>query len=177
MTLKEITVKKKFFCGLILLTLLVVAGCDTLPKKFIRKKPKPEHTPSVVYLEKGPYQKKFSNEYYYKTHYTLWKTWQDETLDNLSGNSKKLARSVQEAYSNLDQMGRYLKSEKQAQLQPMLDDLKKNMDKLQAGNNTPSQASAMRPDLERIKRLVANDFYYDKVKPDLLPDNVDLGNP
>ena len=167
--------RKKMACLMLLLCLGSFAGCASLPKKFIRKKAKPEHTPAVVYIEKGPYQKKFSNEYYYKTHYTLWKTWQDETLDNLNGNSKKRSRSAQEAYSNLDQMSRYLKPEKQMQLKPLLEDLKKIMDELESNSASPSQLSAMRPDLERIKRLVGNDFYYDKVKADLLPDDVDLG--
>ena len=167
---------KKTTAGLMLLIFLsALTGCESLPKKFIRKKKEAEHTPAVVYIEKGPYQKKFSNEYYYKTHYTLWKTWQGETLDNLNGNSKKRSRSIQEAYSNLDQMSRYLKPEKQTQLQPILEDLKKCMDKLQMNNASASQVSSMRPDLEHIARLVGNDFYYDKVKADLLPDNVDLG--
>ena len=168
--------RKKFACLLIVCTAFAASGCDTLPKKFTRKKPKPEHTPSVVYLEKGPYQKKYSNEYYYKTHYTLWKTWQDDTLDNLNGNSKKLARSAQEAYSNLDQMGRYLKPEKLAQLKPLLEELHGYLDKFENANYSRSDASGMKADLERLKRLIANDFYYDKVQGDLLPDNVDLGS-
>ena len=167
--------RKKTACLILLLSLPALAGCESLPRKFIRKKAVAEHTPAVVYIEKGPYQKKFSNEYYYKTHYTLWKTWQDETLDNLNGNSKKRSRSAQEAYSNLDQMSRYLKPEKKTQLQPLLDDLKKCMDKLDEGNTSASQIASMRPELERIQRLVGNDFYYDKVKEYLLPDNVDLG--
>jgi hypothetical protein len=168
-------VRKKIASLLVLSSLFALPGCASLPKKFIRKKAAPAHTPSVVYIEKGPYQKKYSNEYYYKTHYTLWRTWQDETLDNLNGNAKKLARSAQEAYSNLDQMSRYLKPEKQALLKPLLDEMKAMMDKLQTSNNSRSQTASMRTDLERIQRLVSNDFYYDKIKADILPDEVDLG--
>ena len=86
--------KKKLIYGWILLLVLQGTGCESLPKKFIRKKTKPDHTAAVVYIEKGPYQKKFSNEYYYKMHYTLWKTWHDDVLKNLTGNSKKLQRAA-----------------------------------------------------------------------------------
>ena len=167
--------RKKVMPLVLALSVLGVTGCSSLPKKFIRKKAAPEHTPAVVYIEKGPYQKKYSNEYYYKMHYTLWKTWQGETIDNVQGNSKKLQRSAQEAYSNLDQMSRYLKPEKQTQLQPMLEELRKFMEKAQNSNRSSSAAYGDRSDLERIQRLVSNDFYYDKVKPDILPDQVDLG--
>ena len=167
--------RKKIAQGLLLFCLFSTAGCGSLPKKFIRKKVEPAHTPSVVYLEKGPYQKKFSNDYYYKMHYTLWKTWQGEILDNLGGNSKKLQRSAEEAYSQLESMNRYLNPEKQAQLKPLLDELGKITGRFQANNYSKSEQATLRSDIDRIRRVVGNDFYYDKVKDDLQPDNVDLG--
>ena len=168
--------RKKLIYGLLALAVLGVSGCASLPKKFIRKKPEPKHTPSVVFVDQGPYQKKFSNEYYYKTHYTLWKTWQDEILTNLGGNSKKVARSAEEAYSHLEQMGRYLKPEKQAQLKPLIDELGNYMHRFQERGESHSAVMAMKSDLDTLRRRVNNDFYYEKVKADLLPDNVDLGN-
>ena len=168
--------RKKFFYGMLVLCVLAVSGCASLPKKFIRKKPKPEHTPSVVYVEQGPYQKKYSNEYYYKTHYTLWKTWQDEILSNLGGNAKKVSRSSEEAYSHLEQMGRYLKPEKQAELKPLIDELGRYMHRFQEGRDSRPALMALKSDLDTLRRRVNNDFYYDKVKADLLPDTVDLGS-
>ena len=167
--------KKKMLCLLLVGGALALSGCASLEKKFTRKTPKPEHTPAVVYLEQGPYQKKYSNDYYYKTHYTLWRTWQDEVLNNLGGNSKKLQRSAEEAYSHLESMDRYLKPEKQAQLKPLKDELNGFMTKFQSRGYSKSEEAVMRTDLERLKRLVSGDFYYDKVKADLLPDTVDLG--
>ena len=166
--------KKKLFFGILVLCVMSVAGCASLPKKFIRQKPKPEHTPAVVYVEQGNYQKKFSNEYYYKTHFTLWKTWQDEVLLNLGGNAKKVARSAEEAYSHLDQMNRYLKPEKQAELKPLLDESKRFMDRFDQGTDSKTAVMAMKSDLETLRRRVSNDFYYDKVKDGVLPDAVAL---
>ena len=166
--------RKRFFYGVLVLGVMTLAGCETLPKKFIRKPAKPEHTPSVVYVEQGTYQKKFSNEYYYKTHFTLWKTWQDEVMLNLGGNAKKVSRSAEEAYSHLEQMGRYLKPEKQTELKPLLEESKRYMEHFEGGTDSRSAAMAMKSDLETLRRRIANDFYYDKVKADILPETVDL---
>ncbi len=166
--------RKKFIYGMLALCMLSLAGCETLPKKFVRKKAKPEHTPSVVYVDQGAYQKKYSNEYYYKTHFTLWKTWQDEIMTNLGGNSKKVARSAEEAYSHLEQMNRYLKPEKQAELKPLLDESKRFMDRFDNGSDTRAGALSLKSGLETHRRRIANDFYYDKVKDSVLPDTVQL---
>lgn len=167
--------RRRSVAASLLLITMVLAGCETLPKKFIRKKPKPAHTAAVVYLEEGNFQKKYSNEYYYKSHYTLWKTFHGDILNNLNGNSKKLSRSAQEAYSHLEQMSRYLKPEKQSELMPLVNELHGFMEKFDNGSYSKSDVGSMTTDLSRIKRLVANDYYYDKIKEDLLPDSVDLG--
>ena len=167
--------KRKMAMVLTIFLLLGLVGCETLPKKFIRKKKEPAHKPAVVFLDDAASQKQFSNEYYYKTHYTLWKTWHDDMLDNLAGNSKKLQRSAEEAYSNLEQMSRYLAPEKQAELNVFVAELDGYRKKFDRESLSKSSANALRSDIEKVKRLVANDFYYDKVKDQILPDVVDLG--
>lgn len=168
--------KRKFLLGLAFFLVFGLVGCETLPKKFIRKKKEPLHKPAIVFLDEGVSQKQFSNEYYYKTRYTLWKTWHDDMLDNLAGNSKKLRRAAQEAYSNLEQMSRYLQPEKQAQLMLLVNELEGYRKKFEQGSLSQSSANAMRSEIEKTKRLVANDFYYDKVKGELLVDVIDLGD-
>ena len=167
--------KKKWVYGLLFAATLHLSGCSSLPKKFIRQKPKPAHTPAVVYIEQGPTQKKFSNEYYYKMHYSLWNIWQSEVLDNLGGNNKKLQRSSEEAYSHLDQMAKYLKPEKREHLQGLTADYKVFVDAFEKGSYPRSEVAGMKSDLERIKRQVGRDFYYEKAKEEILPDDVDLG--
>jgi hypothetical protein len=168
--------RKKLAAGLAVFLMLGLAGCESLPKKFIRKKKEPKHKAATVFLDEGEYQKQFSNEYYYKTHYTFWKTWHDDMLANLTGNSKKLRRAAQESYSHLEQMSKYLNAERQASLKPHLDAIAGYRAKFEQGNYSKSSLMAMRTDVERTKRLVANDFYFDKVKADILPDVVDLGS-
>lgn len=169
--------KNKLRLLIVVLVALQLTGCETIPKKFIRKKPKPAYTPSVVYTDQGPYQKQFSNEYYYKTHFTLWKSAQDDAMDSaVGGNSKRLRRSLEEAVSHLDQMSHYLKPEKAAELAPRVEELQKNMALLRSLALSKSREVEMRADLERMKRVVSGDFYYDKVREDVLPDDVHLGD-
>ncbi len=166
---------RKTFYGALILAVMGLAGCESIPKKFIRKKPAPAHVAQAVYLDQGPYQKPYSNEYFYKNHFTLWQTWHDDMMKSLTGNSKKLRRATEETYSHLDQMGNYLKPEPQARLKLLTDIVNGYRWKFDRGTYSRSDAGNVLTELERVKRLVANDFYYEKVKEDILPDRVDLG--
>ncbi len=154
-----------------------LSGCASVEKKFIRKKKEPAHIPAAVYFEEGPYQKKFSNAYYYKTHYTLWKTWHTELIEGIGGNRKKTQRNAEETLNHLNEMNNYLIPEKQKKLQPMLSELTTMAKKFETGSYAQSQEPELRVELEKIKRLIDNDFYYDKVANQILPDTVNLGFP
>jgi hypothetical protein len=162
--------------SLLLLAALMctMAGCATVQKKFTRKKKEPKYIPAVVYLEEGPYQKKYSNVYYYKSHYTLWKTWQDDLLKGIGGNRKKTQRNAEEALNHLTQMRNCLKPELQNRLNPLVDELTRYTKKIETGSYSRSEEPGMRMELGKIRRLVENDFYYDKVSDQILPDNVSL---
>lgn len=156
-----------------------LAGCATLPttiqKKFTRKPKEVSHKPVAVYTQEGAYQKQYSNDYYYKTHYTMWKSWMSELINQLGGNSKKLSRCGQESLSHLTEMNRYLVPDKQAELKPMLDSLTELVAKLDDRGFSDSELGGVRTELEKIMRIVGNNFYYDKIKASLIPDTVDLG--
>ena len=150
-------------------------GCATVQKKFTRKKKEPAHTAAVIYTEEGPYQKKYSNGYYYKIHFTQWKSWHSDLIDDLGGNGKKLERDADEAVNHLEAMSKYLDSLKQQELKPQLDALKAIVQKLESGHYTNPADNGMRAELETIRRIIANNFYYSRIQNDLVPDTVDLG--
>ena len=153
-----------------------LAGCATVQKKFTRKKKESKHIPAVVYFQEGPYQKKYSNAYYYKMHFTLWKSWHGELLNQLGSNSKKVTRCAQEALGHMMEMSRYLVPDKQLELKPPLDALTAIAHRIEANSYSDSEKGGIRIELEKIERLVANNFYYDKVKDQVLPETVDLGS-
>ncbi len=165
--------KKIAYLALVCLTVTAV-GCETLPRKFIRKKKEPKHVSAVMFTDEGGSQKSFSNEYYYKMHYTLWKTWHDDMILNLTGNAKKLTRCTDEAYSHLEQMQAYLKPEKGVELKASLDELSKYRARIKSQSLSRSEAATFKSDLDRIRRQVVNNYYYDKVKEDVLADVVEL---
>ncbi len=162
------------FIGITLIAVLVLstAGCASFQKKFTRKKKEPKHVATAIYLQEENYQKKYSNEYYYKTHFTYWQTWHSDLLNQLGGNSKKVSRCVQEALSNLVEMKRYLKPEKQAPLEEQIQSLSDIAKKLDSGYYSKSSEGSVRSELEKIQRIVNNNFYFNKVKEDLVPDTV-----
>jgi hypothetical protein len=167
--------RKAWILGLAAVMLFDVTGCATVQKKFTRKKKEPERIPQVIYIEQGQYQKKFSNDYYYKSHYSMWQTWIDELLMQLGGNNKKAERCAVEAYGHLEQMSNYLDEEKKAQLKPVLDDMRRIKDRFAGSGYSSGEEGNLRVELEKIKRLVANDFYYNKVKDSLPQEKVNLG--
>ena len=159
---------------LVFILMMNAAGCASVQKKFTRKKKEPGHIPAVVYLQEGPYQKKYSNVYYYKTHFTFWKSWQDELINQLGGNSKKVSRAAEEALGHLQEMNQYLSAAKQEELKSQMDALAKIAQRIGSGGYPDSELGGIRVELEKIRRIVSNNFYYDKVKNDLLSDSVDL---
>ena len=176
--MKTILLNRKLWAWVLLVGFAVTsAGCSSsMQRKFVRKKKQPAHTASVIPLQEGPYQKKYSNSYYYKTHYTFWRSWHGELIDNLGGNQKKVERCGQESVGHLTEISKYLMPDQKAALEEHLRELEKIVARLGSGTYS-SEEGRIRVDLERIKRLVSNDFYYDKVKEFVLPDVVDLGAP
>ena len=168
--------KKTFRFVVAGMLLLELAGCASVQKKFTRKPKTPSHIPAAIYLQEGPYQKKFSNEYYYKTHFTMWKSWHGELINELGDNQKKVSRCAQEALGHLTEMNRYLNAQKQAELAPSLDELSQIGQRIERGVISDAEVGSLRVDLERISRQIGNNFYFDKVQTSLTPETVDLGN-
>lgn len=164
----------KIVYGIVLLALAVdLTGCASVQKKFTRKKKEPRHVAKAIAFEEGQYQRKFSNEYYYKMHFTYWKAWHGEWIDGLSGNRKRSARNAQEALSHLEQMADYLVPEKAQELDEPLVLLGRLKDQIETGQT--SGVGTLRVELERWRRILSSNFYYDKIKDHVLPDTVDLG--
>ena len=168
-------VKSVGYIAVITLALQLI-GCASLQKKFTRKPKEPLHRPVVIALDQGAYQKPYSNDYYYKTHYTFWHTWHDELLNELGGNSKRVEHAAEEAFSNLQSMNNYLTGDKKTQLALVIDSYSAALRKIDNGRIVSGEEGSVKSELERISRTVASNFYYDKVKDSLLPDTVDLGN-
>ena len=125
---------KRVFWAFVTACFLVLPGCASVQKKFTRKPKEPAYRRSVMVVEKGPFQKPFSNEYYYKSHYTMWESWHGELIEDIGGNRKKVSRDAEETYGRLRDLSNYLKPQKKERLEILLADLKKITDKLDNNN-------------------------------------------
>ena len=104
----------------------------------------------------------------------LWKTWQEDLIKVIGGNRKKIRRCAEEALSHLTQMRNCLVPEKQKELDLLVKEMTGYVAKIEIGAYSRSEEAGIRTELQKIKRLVDNDFYYDKVADQILPDNVSL---
>ncbi len=168
--------KKKLVFFVLIFVASSLAGCETVQRKFTRKAKEPKHVTSVIPLSEGSYQKKFSNEFYYKSHYTLWKSWHSDLIQSLGENQRKVERAGQEALGHLTELKAYLVPEKQAELNFQIEDLSKIVGRINAGNTSASEIPFMRASLEKIRRIVASNFYFNKIKDQMVPESVDLAS-
>ena len=88
---------------------VTLAGCDSLQRKFTRKKKETKPVPRLYQLKK--YDVKPSTELYSK-HYAYWQSWMSELIQDLGGNHKKDVRCIDEALSQLSDMRNILVQEK-----------------------------------------------------------------
>ncbi len=150
-----------------------LAGCASMKQKFIRK-PKERVVQPVVYTQ-DKYVKQYSHKYYYTTHFSNWRTWQDELLNSMGTNAKRQERAIQEVLQNLVAMQKYLNDPKKSELGVQIAEVQEAEAAMESGKNA-SDAS-VRLQLERTRRIINSGFYFDKVKDSIVPDEVDLGTP
>ena len=118
--------------------------------------------------------KQYTNKYYYTSHFSYWKTWQDELLGALGQNAKKERRAMDDALSHLEGMQKYLIAPKNTELGVQIAEVREASRLMDSGGGGTSNAS-IRLKLERTRRIINSGFYYDKVKDFIAPDANDLG--
>ena len=163
--------RKPFVIIVAALMLVPLAGCASAKKKFMRKGEERVIRP-VVFTEEG-YSKEFSNKYYYGTHFTNWKTWQDELINYWGKNAKRERRSADEIISNLESMRDLLREPKKSELDAQIDVAKQ----IRSTIVEDRRSGALRSEAEKLKRVINSNFYYDKVKEFVIPDDIALTPP
>ena len=88
---------------------MTLTGCDSIQRKFTRKKKETKPIPRLYQLKK--YDVKPSAELYSK-HYAYWQSWMSELIQDLGDNHKKDVRCIDEALSQLHDMQNILVQEK-----------------------------------------------------------------
>ena len=118
--------RKIIFIFLITLFAISSIGCDTLHRKFVRKKKEKETSGVVPILEPEEYPSVVhSPEQRYRQHYVLWKVW-DKELQETSRrveNDKKEKYDLVQMLEQLREMKKLVAKEKQPGLNAVIDEV------------------------------------------------------
>ena len=153
--------KKALSIILIFFLLLNITGCESLRKKFTRKKKETVKMPHIYQVRK--YEKRPSPELYQK-HYAYWTSWQSELISVLGDNHKKDRRCIEEAVGQLCDMQNILVPEKGQELTPHIEKMMSVKDTIFNEELTQANRDYILRTLEREDRLIKKDFSPGKVK-------------
>ncbi|MBI5144280.1 MAG: hypothetical protein HZA30_04355 [Candidatus Omnitrophica bacterium] len=153
--------KRALALVLIFFILVNLTGCETMRKKFTRKKKEPVKMPRIYQVRK--YEKKPTPELY-KKHYAFWTSWQSELISVLGQNHKKDMRCIEEIIGNLSDMQNILVQEKAGRLKTHIDKLVKVKDIIFNEELTQWNKDYVKRTLEREDRAIKREFSYKKVK-------------
>ena len=153
----------KRMCAVIMIICVAVTlvGCDSLQKKFTRKKKETKPIPRLYQIKK--YDIKPSVALYSK-HYAYWQSWMSELLQDLGQNSKKDVRSVEEALNQARSMQSILVQEKADQLEKQIKEIEEAKDVIVREELSQFNKSQVLMTLERADRTIKRDFSAKKIK-------------
>lgn len=144
-------------------------GCDAFVRKFTRKPKKDKEKKEELVLVPVEYNtQKASKEDLYQQYYLFWVGWQEQFIDSLiyDTNRKKSIACASEAVSNLEQMWKLLKNEKQEELAVYI---KQSKDLVTAMENDPyrSKVDYYLDRASRLKTQIQKKFSFKKIKDNL----------
>lgn len=153
---------RKIWSALLVLCLLVnLTGCETVRKKFTRKKKATVKVPKMYQTKM--YYKKPAPELY-KKHFSYWDSWHSELIKTLGKNHKKDVKCIEESVNNLNDMQGLLVPEKADRLRNHIDKLVKIKDIIFKEDLTQFNKNYVLMTLEREDRAIKREFKYAKIK-------------
>ena len=153
---------KRIITWLLLILMMVnLTGCETIAKKFRRKKKEVVKMPRIYQVKK--YVKAPSPELY-KKHLAYWSSWQSEMIQGLGENHKKDERSVEEAIGHLKDMQNILIPSKAEEMQPHIEKMEGARTIIFRGELSFANKDYVRSTIEREDRAIKREFCYNKVK-------------
>jgi hypothetical protein len=154
-----------FFLAIVLVTNL--SGCETVRKKFTRKKKTVVKMPRIYQVRK--YEKKPIAELYAK-HFAYWVSWHSELLRTLGANHKKDKKCIEEIMNNLNDLRNMLLPEKAEALKVHMEKLERVRTVIEREELTQFNKSYVAMTLDREDRSIKRDFKLSKVKDFLKKD-------
>ena len=153
--------KRVLAAMMILLVAVTFTGCDSIQKKFTRKKKETRPIPKLYQIKK--YDVKPSVALYNK-HYAYWQSWMSELLQDLGGNRKKDARCVDEALNQARSMQNILVQEKADELEKQILGIEEARDTIVREELSQFNRNQILMILERADRNIKREFSAKRIK-------------
>ncbi|MFH0763632.1 MAG: hypothetical protein V1927_01350 [Candidatus Omnitrophota bacterium] len=153
---------KKITAWLLLFFMLAsLTGCETVAKKFRRKKKEVAKMPRI--FKAKAYVKKPTPELY-KKHYAYWSSWHSELIQELGDNHKKDTLCIEQIVSNLKDMQNILTPDKGGELTFHIEKLAKVRNVIVNGEMSTANRTYILRTLEREESFIKREFAYTKAK-------------
>mgnify|MGYP001570228857 CR=1 FL=1 len=154
----------------ILSFILMLTGCESLRRKFTRKRKSREPQDQMIIVPRDYSAHPFPSDVMYKQYFIYWKSWNQELITSLNDYSsyKKILDCVEQAIMNLKKMATYLNEDKSKELEAYIkktEDLKTQV--VASKTMPPSRMTMLRYDAERILSSVNRLFDLKKMKEHL----------
>lgn len=159
------TAAKKILTFMLAISLgLGLCGCETLKKKFIRKRSPKKITPVMMPQD---YKGVYTNDVLYNNHFTYWRTWTEDLIDCLKtqGSNKREVLAAERAVEDLQRMQDLLNSPKKEELDKYIEFYESVQKKMGLGQPNEVQASKLVSDLESRRRVIIRLYETKAVKP------------
>lgn len=152
-------------CGLVFCVSSM--GCETLKKKFTRKRRRPEAQEVMIVSPRDYSSHPFPAEVLYKQYFVYWKSWQQELVSNIGDRAshKKIVDCAEQALVNLRKMSAYLDDAKAAELATYILEMEALKAEIVEAKNFPdARLNSLRYKAERILSNVSRKFDRTKMK-------------
>lgn len=149
---------------------VLLTGCETLRKKFTRKRKQAESAEPIVIVPRDYSAHPFPNDVLYKQYFIYWKSWNQELVSSLTDmeNYKKIKSCADQALTNLKKMQTYLQEDKAQEMEPYVkktDDLRLRIER--AKYLPLAQMRGLRYDAERLLSGINKKFDLSSMKDHL----------
>ena len=145
---------------------LLLTGCETLQKKFTRKK-KAQKQEVMIVSPRDYSAHPFPSDVLYKQYFIYWKSWNQELVTGFNdrASDKKVLDCTQQALINLKKMASYLREQQAKELGVYIKKTEEISDGiLEVRGLPPAHADNLRYKAERILSAVNRQFDLTKMK-------------
>jgi hypothetical protein len=154
----------------ILICVFLLTGCESLRKKFTRKRKNVETEEPMVIAPRDYSAHPFPSDVLYKQYFVYWKSWNQELVVSLNdlASYKKIVDCVEQSLVNLKKMQSYLNEAKAVEIEVYIkktEDLKATIERVK--NLPPVRMTSLRYDADRILSSVNRLFDLKKMRDHL----------